>query len=115
MFDIVEDPLKCPLDLGYFADLGQSELGLKVLLDNNIVCNTVCAPKISIRFKPVPEVDLFDVKPDLSSQIKLKQFLTPFQRFQVKSNIKIYILPSTFLCLTQKSFVLHQNMQKNIK
>ena len=88
MFDIVEDPLKCPLDLGYFADLGQSELGLKVLLDNN----TVFAPKISIQFKLVPEVDLFDVKPDVLSQIKLKQFLTPFQRFQVKSNFQIYTL-----------------------
>ena len=77
-FDVVEDPLKCPLDLGHFADAGS---GLKVLLDSN---ENNFAPKFSIRTKPVPGVDLFDVKPDFSVQLKLKTFLTPFQRFQVK-------------------------------
>jgi hypothetical protein len=78
-FDIVEDPLKCPLDLGHFADAGQGDLGLKVLLDSNDT-----RPKqLSVQFKPMPGIDLFEVKPDLSSQIKFKTFLTPFQRFQV--------------------------------
>jgi hypothetical protein len=75
----VEDPLKCPLDVGHFADAGH---GLEVLLDAGDSRHS--APKQSIQPKPVPSVDLFDVKPDVSAKpVPVKNFLTPFQRFQV--------------------------------
>jgi len=77
--DIVEDPLKCPLDVSHFADAGQ---GLAVLIDGNGSDGAI--KKFQILSKPVPSIDLFDVKPDLSAQkIILDKFLTPFQRFQV--------------------------------
>ena len=80
-FDVAEDPLKCPLDLGHFADAGH---GLKVLLDKN---ENNFSTKFSIKTKPVPGVDLFDLKPDISEHLKLKPFLTPFQRFQVRTKL----------------------------
>ena len=87
-FDIVEDPLKCPLDLGHFTDAGQGDIGLKVLLDDHDIRTNL----LSVQFKPVPGIDLFEVKPDFSSQIKLKTFLTPFQRVQVRF---VYLLNSS--------------------
>ena len=77
--DIVEDPLRCPLDVSHFADAGQ---GLSVVIEGNV--SDVTNKKFRIQSKQVPSIDIFDVKPDLTAQkINLEKFLTPFQRFQV--------------------------------
>ncbi len=100
-FDIVEDPLKCPLDLGHLhTDVFQGDIGLKVLLDDHDIRTKL----LSVQFKPVPGIDLFEVKPDFSSQIKLKTFLTPFQRFQVRHQTSIWSRPDS---LSQISSMVH--------
>jgi hypothetical protein len=78
-FDIMEDPIKCPLDLSHFAETGH---GFKVLLEGN--GNAAVMSRFSILLKPVPAIDSFEVKLPISGKkIPLKKFLTPFQRFQV--------------------------------
>lgn len=83
-FDIMDDPLRCPLDVALSStDAEAAQPGLKVILDGN--ANAAAVSKILVRMKPVPSVDLFDIKPTLASKksVAVKKFLTPFQRFQV--------------------------------
>jgi len=93
----MEDPLRCPLDVALSsaeAEHGGSQHGgLKVLLDGN--GNDTAPAKVLVVAKAVPSVDLFDVKPVLDSKktAAVKKFLTPFQRFQVRSHFLSISLP----------------------
>ena len=87
IFDVLENPFKCPLDLSSIQRHQEHDGDLPVLLKaTRVDCERVNGPIMSIARKEKPELDIFSssTKSSHSNEIEnINIFLSPFQRLQL--------------------------------